>query len=279
MSPEALQIARRKLDIAIRDLKREYSIAVGKSVAEHAARGVSASSMQIGAIRELGRSTLIARANAAQEIFARMMDVDGADATDEAREQGRALIQEAVGPMSTDLEPPLHKAENLMRTRTPSSFGQERIEAASRAEADLDVDLLRRRRKVTPLSESLRAPRYEAPSSHLAKADELAAGSPPDYPNAIREAVFALESLARLVTPGGATTLGDASKKLRSAKLLDTGWDKILDGIWAFASDSPGVRHGAPSTPNAGATEWMSVRSLVTTAMSMLMLIDQRAPG
>lgn len=272
-------MARRKLEIAIRDLKREFSIAVGRSVAEHAGRGTSASSMQIAAIRGLGRASLIERAAAAQEIFARMMDVDGAEPTEDALAQGRTLIQEALGPMSTDLEPPLHRAENLLRTEVPGNFDQERIEAGTRAEADLDIDFLRRRRRVTPLGESLRAPRYEAPAHHLSKAHSLAASSPPDFPNAIREAVFALESLSRLVTPGGATTLGEASKKLRAAKILDTGWDKILDGIWAYASDAPGVRHGAPASPNAGAAEWQAVQSLVNSAMSMLMLIDQRAPG
>ena len=74
--------------------------------------------------------------------------------------------------------------------------------------------------------------------AHLSERDH------PDYPNAVKEAVSAVEAVVRKVTGEG--TLGGGLKKLEVSGLtihpaLKNGWDKL----YGWASDADGVRHGS----------------------------------
>ncbi|MBT1671827.1 AbiJ-NTD4 domain-containing protein [Curtobacterium flaccumfaciens] len=81
--------------------------------------------------------------------------------------------------------------------------------------------------------------------NHLIRATELLADrQTPDYPNAIKEAISAVESVVATVTGQG--TLGAGLKKLKAAGIelhpaLESAWSKM----YGWTSDAQGIRHAA----------------------------------
>jgi hypothetical protein len=69
----------------------------------------------------------------------------------------------------------------------------------------------------------------------------------------VKEAICAVEGVARIVTGRPSQTLGDLIKELRSKGKLDGAIAKAFEGLWGFASSAPGVRHGSGSIAEAEA--------------------------
>ena len=82
---------------------------------------------------------------------------------------------------------------------------------------ELELLVLAQDRGRVPMAEQLTAPRYLPVLLAWRKARSLLDGPQPDYPNAAKEAVSAVEQLARVVTGQATATLGDAIKDLRAA--------------------------------------------------------------
>jgi signal transduction histidine kinase len=98
------------------------------------------------------------------------------------------------------------------------------------------------------LEELLGAPRYAAVRATWQKANALLNATPPDLANAAKEAVGAVEALARIVVGEGKLTLGDCIKRLRAAGRVPGGALKGLEELWGIASETPGVRHGGSAS-------------------------------
>ena len=98
------------------------------------------------------------------------------------------------------------------------------------------------------VQEKLSAPRYDAAREHFSKAAGYITSPTPDWPNAAKEAVSALESLAKIVTDRPNDTLGDVIKILRRAGKLPPPLDKTIEAIWGFANSTPGIRHSSTNT-------------------------------
>ena len=122
------------------------------------------------------------------------------------------------------------------------------------------------------VQEKLSAPRYAAGREHFTKAVGYMTSATPDWPNAAKEAVSALESVAKVVTHQPNDTLGGAIKKLRGAGHLPSGLDKTFEGIWGFASSTPGIRHGG-TTP-ADIPESQAAFIVNSAAVAILYLLD-----
>ncbi|PZE89347.1 hypothetical protein DEJ00_11430 [Curtobacterium sp. MCLR17_039] len=81
--------------------------------------------------------------------------------------------------------------------------------------------------------------------NHLLRATELLADrQTPDYPNTIKEAISAVESVVATVTGEG--TLGAGLRKLKAAGIelhpaLESAWSKM----YGWTSDAQGIRHAA----------------------------------
>jgi len=73
---------------------------------------------------------------------------------------------------------------------------------------------------------------------------------PPDSLNCVKEAVGAVEALAKILLNQPSKTLGDLAKPLSVAYLKHPAMEKIIHGIYGVASDIPGARHGAYRTPD-----------------------------
>lgn len=96
------------------------------------------------------------------------------------------------------------------------------------------------------LLRQLQAPRYAGPREHWLKAMDFAHGSKRDLANAAKEAVCAVEAIARLLAGDHTATLGALIKQLKGQGRISPAMGKMLDGLWGFTSNEPGVRHGAP---------------------------------
>ena len=96
----------------------------------------------------------------------------------------------------------------------------------------------------TGLEAALAAPRYSGVRTHLSKSQSFLEQDPPDLANSAKEAICAVEALARLVCNDHNATLGDLIKQLKTKQDLDPALLKALEGIWGYTSNAPGVRHG-----------------------------------
>lgn len=123
------------------------------------------------------------------------------------------------------------------------------------------------------VGELLSPPRYGAVAHAFEKAVGFLTGSRIDLPNGTKEAVAAVESLAKIVTEQPNATLGDAIKTLRHAGQLRRPLDKIAEALWGFSSESEGVRHGAVDPPTVTREEAHLV--LNTSASLILYLLEQ----
>jgi hypothetical protein len=125
------------------------------------------------------------------------------------------------------------------------------------------------------LLSSLQAPRYAGPFQHWQKALEFRTGAKRDLANAAKEAVSAVEGLARVITGQHTETLGDLIKRLRTDRKVDGAMAKTLEGIWGFASNAPGVRHGGATPPTLSDADLDFVMTASEGALRYLLQLDK----
>jgi hypothetical protein len=137
-----------------------------------------------------------------------------------------------------------------------------------------------RYRPVVSVSDILKAPEYEGPRVHWIKAEAFYRSVPPDLANASKEAVSAVEGMAKIVSHESNLTLGKCVDILRQAGRIPPNLAKTLDGLWGFTSESPGVRHGAISPSNideAQAQYVMDISAAVIKYLANLGPIDPQS--
>jgi hypothetical protein len=118
------------------------------------------------------------------------------------------------------------------------------------------------------ISDRLTEARYDASAQQLRKAYGFLAGEHPDYENAAKEAVGALESLARQMS--GEATLGRSAATLLRRGAIDPPTAKILTDLYEYRNRTPGVGHGA-ETP--AASELFEARLIVNLCASALLFL------
>ena len=272
MSPEALELAEKRIEMEMRDRTCEFERAALKKHGEASRRGVGISSMLIRSIHALARTELEARARSALATAQRAFTADDAEPSDELRAEVIGLIDRALGELSSDVDAVYAKHCSRMKGKWPT-LEEPRQRALNLATSDLDIVLLTRRRKQVPVGDALKAPRYEVCREHWLKARGLGDAEVLDIENAIKEGVSAVEALAKVVTGSGAT-LGDCIKTLRAERRIDAGTDKILEGLWTFANSAPGVRHGSGTPSDLSVREWQIFAPMVDGALILLLSID-----
>src|SRR5215208_3160744 len=111
-------------------------------------------------------------------------------------------------------------------------------------------------RRVGPIVDvlsSLDTARHAAAATQMRKAYAFLNAKSPDYPNAAKEAVAAIESMARIIT--GASTLGKAVADLRGQNRIDPPTAKVLEALYTYRSATPGVGHGGKTVPSTEVAE------------------------
>lgn len=87
---------------------------------------------------------------------------------------------------------------------------------------------------------------FAGPNNQFNKAIWFLSKRPdPDLENCVKEAVGALEGVARLLINDKTVSLGKAVDKLNAMGKIRKPFDKIFDVLYGFASNEPGVRHAA----------------------------------
>jgi hypothetical protein len=118
----------------------------------------------------------------------------------------------------------------------------------------------------------LRGERYRASEAQMVKAYNFLRGEQPDYENAAKEAVGALESLARRLS--GEATLGKSADALKRRKLIDAPTAKILSDLYEYRSRTSGVGHGGETPPASEVSEARLIVNLCASALLFLVELD-----
>jgi len=124
------------------------------------------------------------------------------------------------------------------------------------------------------LLDQLLAPRYAAVRAQLVKALEFSSSEGGDFPNAIKEAVCAVESIARVATGRHDSTLGQIVRSLRKEKNIDPTVASTLKSFWSYTSNLSTVRHGGVALPTISETECQVVLDKVRVAIRYFLFRD-----
>ncbi len=108
-------------------------------------------------------------------------------------------------------------------------------------------------------------------SNHLRKAHRFLEGDPPDAANAAKEAISAVEALARRKCDTDSATLGECLKQLKKKKRIHPALSDSLEKLWGFTNQSPGVRHGSHDAPEITIDEARFVLSVCQAAVQLLL--------
>lgn len=121
----------------------------------------------------------------------------------------------------------------------------------------------------------LQAPRYAGTREHWLKALDFAHGPKRDLANAAKEAVCAVEGMARLLAKDDSSTLGELVKSLKLSGKINPAVAKSLEALWGYTSNEPGVRHGSPTPPTIGEDETQFVLDSAHAALRLLLEQDR----
>jgi hypothetical protein len=132
--------------------------------------------------------------------------------------------------------------------------------------------------QIEPLLDRLR---YPAAAVHITKAVSFLRGPQADLENAAKEAVTAVESVAKVLLATPTATLGDCIKEFRRRSLLPREMGRILESLYAYRSSTPGVGHGgtvAPAVTHADATFVLGVAAVAVRYLDSLWPLVQSSP-
>ena len=98
---------------------------------------------------------------------------------------------------------------------------------------------------IDPVCVLLKNPLFSGPDIQFSKALEFYNKRPkPDIENCIKEAVGAMEGVAKILTNRSKDTLGKILPDLVKDGIVKKPLNKIMDSIYGFRGDQPGVGHG-----------------------------------
>jgi hypothetical protein len=85
---------------------------------------------------------------------------------------------------------------------------------------------------------------FSGTREHMRAAIELFSRKPkPDYRNSIKEAISAVEALARVITGKPKATLGDALKTIDKKMAIHPALRDAMNKLYGYTSDEGGIRH------------------------------------
>lgn len=246
MTSDGVAAARKRIQSLLKERREAFAREVTQTREEFG--NSIRSSGYVLTIRRLSSVELDFRAQQAWAIIRSVVDNEGWAPNNDHLSHVETELRAALGDGSSDIQAEYENAGKMIRGNWPG-LDEARDQALEKALADAEIDQLGRRARHVPLLDHLAAPRYVAAQTHWRKALDFAANDPPDYPNAIKEVVSAVESLAQIVLGKSGVTLGDSIKELRSRKRIPVGADKVLEGLSTLANATPGTRQVEPRLP------------------------------
>jgi hypothetical protein len=107
---------------------------------------------------------------------------------------------------------------------------------------------------------------------HLKKALSLLANrKDPDYANCVKEAISAVEAVARDITKNENATLGIALKNIKAHPSLKQAWAHM----YGYASDEGGIRHAIKGEEKVGVEEAKYVLACSAAMINYLLALEQ----
>jgi len=117
--------------------------------------------------------------------------------------------------------------------------------------------------------------RFSSALGHYKKARKFFRNvSQPDYENVVKEAVCAVEAVAKVLFPDGGPTLGKVVKSITGSKSgqLPEPIANTFHGLYGFSSGGEGVRHGGAA--GGAVTKELAEYALAVTASQIILLVD-----
>jgi hypothetical protein len=120
----------------------------------------------------------------------------------------------------------------------------------------------------------LQADRYSGPRQHWTEVRAAFQESPPRVTHGAREAIHAVEGMAKIVVDRPDDTLGDCIKILKKREMLDGATAKTLEGLWGLTSSIPGLRHGATEEHVVAQALAEYIVGVAEAALKLLLSLD-----
>jgi hypothetical protein len=121
----------------------------------------------------------------------------------------------------------------------------------------------------------LKEPEFKGADQHFEKAIKaLSIRSNPDVENCVKDAVAALESVARVITSNNTALLDKIIRDLTKKGVIPKPLNQVIEKIYAYRGNEPGVSHGAVDIPNVTVNEAEFI--LATSAASIIYLVSKR---
>ena len=110
---------------------------------------------------------------------------------------------------------------------------------------------------------------------HIRTALELLGKKPaPDYRNAIKEAISAVESVAKQIVRSDASTLDGALKELGKKTEIHGALSSGFSKLYGYTSDESGIRHAILDQPNVGFAE---AKYMIVSCSAFVNFLIQKA--
>lgn len=209
--------------------------------------------------------------------YERVLDSARVPWTDQVREQVLDRIRSELTVDAAYLE---ERARNVIVQHGHGFepfLADESRRVVDAAAAELDMLGLRRLRARSSLGALLQSARYDGPAAHWNAALECREHETPDHLGAAREAIHAVEGLARLVAGEHTATLGDCIKELQKRRMLHPGTIKQLEGLWGVSSAVQGLRHGAAVPTDMSDDELSHITDACEAVGMLLVRLDRGA--
>lgn len=128
---------------------------------------------------------------------------------------------------------------NELTTQLNSLFEEENIgfRIANGAVTDITNPI-----ELEAVNTALASPFAQA-AHHIERALHLLYDKPPDFRNSIKEAISAVENVAKLLTGNSSTTLGAALKVLDRNSTFHPAFTEALNKLYGYTSNAEGIRH------------------------------------
>ncbi|WP_394222304.1 AbiJ-NTD4 domain-containing protein [Alteromonas gracilis] len=137
--------------------------------------------------------------------------------------------------------------------------------------------------EIESLQEALSESPFKGAQSHMKSAvQHLSRRENPDYRNSIKEAISAVESVAKEITGDSKATLGKALTKLERNKKLHPALKDAFSAMYGYTNDEGGIRHAMLDEPELTASDakffTVSCASFINYLKSNAVKDDKTAP-
>jgi hypothetical protein len=117
--------------------------------------------------------------------------------------------------------------------------------------------------------------KFVGAQQHLRAAVSLFSKKPnPDYRNSIKEAISAVEAVARIMTENPKATLGEALKKIDERMAIHPALREAMNRLYGYTSDEGGIRHAMLEQSNIDEAE---AKFMIVTCSAFVNFCVQRS--